>query len=100
MDDELLIALIVLWISTTSALVAFMYMFFSHDGESFHPHSVDVDTRHHLFVVVSSTTECKYDFAVKSISTFAAPRGSSSSKYLTTLVCFLLYSFLSYTYII
>lgn len=58
-------------------------------GEAFHPHSVDVDHRHKLFVVVSSKTECKKDFAIKSISEFAAPRGSSSSKYFSSITTML-----------
>ena len=85
MDTELLIALCVLWLSTTVALIIFLTMWFFNDLEAFHPHSVDVDKRHHMFLVVSSTTECKMDFAVKSISAFAAPRGSSSSKYFTVI---------------
>ena len=46
---------------------------------------MEVDHRHKLFVVVASKTECKYDCAVKSISAFVAPRGSSSSKQFTVL---------------
>ena len=85
MDNELLIALCVLWLSTTAAMVIFLKMWFLNDGEAFHPHSIDIEHRHNQFVVVSSTTECKYDCAVKSISAFVAPRGSSSSKQFTVL---------------
>lgn len=85
MDKELFIALCVLWVSTTCALIVFLNMWFFNEGEAFHPHSIDVDHRHKLFVVVGSTTECKHDFAVKSISAFVAPRGSSSSKQFTVL---------------
>lgn len=87
MDSELLIALLVLWTSTTIALVAFLRMWFSNKGESFHPHSVDIEHRHNFFLVVNSKTFCKYDCPVKSISLFVAPRGSSSSKYFTVLSC-------------
>lgn len=85
MDPELLVALIVFWISTTAALVTFLMMWFANDGEAFHPHSVDVDTRHSLFAVVNSETKCKYDFVVKNISAYVAPRGSSSSKQFTAI---------------
>ena len=85
MDQELLIALIMLWCSTTTALVSFLRMWFSYAGESFHPHSVDVEHRHGLFLVVNSKTVCKLDCTVKSISAFVAPRGSSSSKQFTVL---------------
>lgn len=86
MDAELLLALAILWASTTGALIAFFFMWFFNEGESFHPHSVEIDHRHSLFVVVHSETCCKTDCAVKSISTFVAPRGSSSSKQFTVLV--------------
>jgi hypothetical protein len=86
MDQELLLALMVLWLSTTLSIIVFMAMWFFNEGESFHPHSVDIDHRHSLYVVVSSRTECKLDCAVKSISAFVAPRGSSSSKQFTVLV--------------
>lgn len=86
MDEQLLIALAVLWISTTSALVVFFRMWFAYNGEAFHPHSTDVELRHNLFLVVNSKTVCKHDFVVKSISSFVAPRGSSSSKIFTVLI--------------
>lgn len=86
MDGELLIALVVLWFSTTFALVTFLRMWFGDDGAAFHPHSVDVEHRHSSFLVVHSTTFCKIDCPVKSISTFVAPRGSSSSKQFTVLI--------------
>lgn len=38
-----------------------------------------------MFLVVAGRTECKTDCAVKSISEFAAPRGSSSSKNFASL---------------
>ena len=85
MDTELLIALLVLWSSTTAALVIFLSMWFLNEGESFHPHALDIDHRHSLFVVVNSETVCKMDCAVKNISTYVAPRGSSSSKQFTVL---------------
>lgn len=70
-------------------MITFLSMWFFNFGEAFHPHSVDVDHRHKLFLVVCSTTECKLDFAVKSISEFAAPRGSSSSKFFSSIVVFI-----------
>lgn len=85
MDVELLLSLLVLWTATTFALVRFLLLWFSNEGESFHPHSVDVDHRHRSFVVVHSDTLCKLDCAVKSVSTYVAPRGSSSSKQFTVL---------------
>lgn len=85
MDPELLIALCVLWISTTASLCAFLPMWIINDGEAFHPHCVSVDQRHSLFLVVSSETVCKYDCTVASISSFVAPRGSSASKNFTVL---------------
>jgi len=39
-----------------------------------------------MFCVVSSETVCKTDFAVKSISAFVAPRGSSSAKIFSALM--------------
>lgn len=45
------------------------------ESAALHPHAVDVEPRHNLFLVVKSTTICKQDFAVKSISAFVAPRG-------------------------
>lgn len=86
MDQELLVALFVLWCASTSALVSFLRMWFSYAGEAFHPHSVDVEHRHGLFLVVNSRTMCKLDCPVKSISAFVAPRGSSSSKQFTVLI--------------
>ena len=85
MDFELLWALTLLWMGTTSALITFLCMWFKNEGEAFHPHSVDVDHRHALFLVVNSETVCKLDCAVKNISTYVAPRGSSSSKQFTAL---------------
>lgn len=55
-------------------------------GEAFHPHCVDLDQRHKLFQVVKEPTSCKNDCAVKSVSAFIAPRGSSSDKYFTVLI--------------
>lgn len=46
MDFELLIALCVLWMSTTLALISFLSMWFANDGEAFHPHSVDVKSKY------------------------------------------------------
>lgn len=62
-------------------------------GEAFHPHSVgttrdsyrsiitlilhyclDIEWRHDFYQVVKSNTECKKDFAVKSVSEFIAAR--------------------------
>lgn len=86
MDGELLIALLVLWISTTAGLICFLRMWFTQGGEAFHPHSVDVEHRHGTFLVVNSRTVCKHDCVVKSISEFVAPRGSSSSKQFTVLI--------------
>lgn len=85
MDGELFMALVVLWIAAGLASVGFMCMWFANDMSSFHPHSVAMDTRHMLFGVVYSGTECKTDFLVKSISEFVAPRGSTSSKWFTVL---------------
>lgn len=87
MDTELLVALVVLWLSTTTALFFFFRLFLANGGEAFHPHSVDVEHRHHVFLAVNSRTMCKYDCPVKSISTFVAPRGSSSSKQFTVMSC-------------
>ena len=85
MDSELLIALLVLWCGSTMSLIVFLRMWFSDDGEAFHPHSVDVEHRHPTFLVVNSKTVCKKDCAIKSVSAFVAPRGSSSSKHFTAL---------------
>lgn len=87
MDTELLVALAVLWLSTTTSLFFFFRLFLANGGEAFHPHSVDVEHRHHVFLAVNSRTMCKYDCPVKSISTFVAPRGSSSSKQFTVMSC-------------
>lgn len=59
---------------------------FRNRGESFHPHSIEVDARHSMFLVVDGRTRCKPSFVVKSISAFVAPRGSSSNKYFTSLI--------------
>jgi hypothetical protein len=77
MDSELLLALFFLWSATTSALFIFLTLWFGNDKEAFHPHSVDVDSRHYQFLVVKSETLCKEEFAVKSISAFVAPRGKN-----------------------
>ena len=44
---------------------------------------VDLDRRHDMFEVVKRATICKSDCAVKSVSAFISPRGSSSDKYFT-----------------
>ena len=67
------------------ALIIFLKMWFSNDGVAFHPHSVDVENRHPSFLVVNSKTVCKKDCAIKSVSAFVAPRGSSSSKHFTCI---------------
>jgi len=85
MDTVLLSALLVMWVGSTFALVIFLAMWFMNEGEAFHPHSVDAERRHEAYVVVSSRTQCKKDCAVKSISSFVAPRGSSSSKIFSTI---------------
>lgn len=85
MDFELMVCLLILWFSSTMALVCFLSMWLYNEGEAFHPHAVDVDHRHELFLVVKSETQCKKDCAVKNISTYVAPRGSSSSKQFTVL---------------
>lgn len=85
MDAELLFALIVFWFSTSMALAVIMPIMLFNEGDAFHPHSVDVDHRHNLFVVVHSNTHCKTDFCIRSISAFVAPRGSSSSKQFTVI---------------
>lgn len=85
MDTELLIALLVLWCGSTVALIIFLTMWFANDWAAFHPHSVDVEIRHPTFQVVNSKTVCKEDCAIKSVSAFVAPRGSSSSKHFTSL---------------
>ena len=89
MDSELLLALSVLWLNSTLIMLAFICLWLLNEGECFHPHSVCVDKRHRLFSVVSSQTVCQTDFAVKSISSFIAPRGSSSSKFFTALMVML-----------
>lgn len=85
MDAELLMALLVMWTGSTVAMVIFLIMWFANDGAAFHPHSVDIENRHPAFYVVNSRTICKKDCAVKSVSAFVAPRGSTSSKYFTAL---------------
>jgi hypothetical protein len=85
MDNELLLALIIFWLSTTITLFTFLPMWFMNGGAAFHPHSVSLHQRHSLFMVVSSETQCKKDFAVSSISAFVAPRGSTTSKYFAML---------------
>ena len=79
MDQELLIFLGVFWASTTLCLVAYLPMWFANQGESFHPHCVELEQRHSMYSVVGSKTLCKHDFVVSSISSFVAPRGSTSS---------------------
>lgn len=86
MDYELLFALLILWTATTTCLVLFMDLVFNNEEESFHPHCVDVESRHYGFIVVKSATVCKKDCAVKSISAYIAPRGSSSSKYFGSII--------------
>lgn len=86
MDMELLLCLLVLWTASTASIVIFLMMWWCNEGEAFHPHSVDVDHRHKLFLVVRAETQCKMDCMVKNISTYVAPRGSSSSKQFSVLV--------------
>jgi hypothetical protein len=86
MDYELLVALWVLWVASTLCLFACAFMWLMNEGEAFHPHSIDMEWRHDFYQVVKSNTKCKVDFAVKSVSEFIAARGSSSEKYLTTLI--------------
>lgn len=88
MDYELLFALIILWSATTTCLVLFFLLVFNRDDHesAFHPHCVDVESRHNGFIVVKACTTCKPDCAVKSISAFIAPRGSSSSKYFGSIL--------------
>lgn len=85
MDKELLIALWVLWFSSTFLIVIFLRIFLVNDGESFHPHCVEVELRHSSsdFACVCATI-CKPDCAVKHISSYVAPRGSSAAKYFNT----------------
>lgn len=87
MDLDLLLALIVMWVNITAAITVFFSMWFFNNGETFHPHSVDIDHRHSLLAVVHSDSCCKRDCIVKSISCFVAPRGSSCSKFFTVIVC-------------
>jgi len=42
MDPELLLALCILWFSSTAALAFFIFMWLANEGEAFHPHSVEV----------------------------------------------------------
>jgi hypothetical protein len=76
MDFELLMALCVLWISSTICLFTCAFMWLLNDGAAFHPHCVDMELRHGLYSVVRATTVCKTDFAVKSVSEFIAARYS------------------------
>jgi hypothetical protein len=85
MDNELLLALCLFWLSTTITLVSFSFMWFFNEGAAFHPHSVNLHNRHSMFMVVSSETECKDDFCVASISAYVAPRGSTTSKFFAML---------------
>lgn len=86
MDYELLFALIIMWSATSACLAIFISIIFLHEGGAFHPHCVDVESRHAGFIVVKSRTLCKPDCAVKSISAYIAPRGSSSSKYFGSII--------------
>lgn len=86
MDYELLFALFILWTATSTCLALFLLILINNDGGAFHPHCVDVESRHLGFIVVKSCTSCKQDCAVKSISAFIAPRGSSSSKYFGSII--------------
>lgn len=86
MDAELLIALLILWTTSTTAIFTFLYMWFVNDLAAFHPHSIDVEHRHVNFQVVNSTTFCKRDHAIKSISAFVAPPGATSTKHFTVLI--------------
>lgn len=61
-------------------------MWIYNEGEAFHPHAVDMEQRHQMFEVVGSKTKCKNDFAVKSVSEFIAPRGSTSDKHFTVFL--------------
>jgi hypothetical protein len=90
MDAELLIALWVLWLSAWVSCIIAAFMFLFNRGEAFHPHCVDLDRRHDLFQVVKKATICKNDCAVKSVSAYISPRGSSSDKYFTVSVQVLL----------
>ena len=74
MDYELLFAICILWIASTILLFMCAFMWIYNNGEAFHPHSVAMERRHSLYEVVASKTECKPDFALKSISEFIAPR--------------------------
>jgi hypothetical protein len=92
MDAELLIALWVLWLSVWIACLTAALMWTFNRGEAFHPHCVELQRTHRLFQVVQAATECKRDCAVKSVSAFISPRGSSSDKYFTVIVCGMIYS--------
>lgn len=74
MDFELLMALMVLWCSSTICLFTCAFMWLMNEGEAFHPHSVDIERRHDFYEVVKSNTRCQTDFAVKSVSEFIAAR--------------------------
>ena len=71
---------------TIDVCVLLVLLRFRNLGESFHPHSIEVDSRHSMFLVVGDRTRCKPSFVVKSISAFVAPRGSSSNKHFTALI--------------
>jgi len=86
MDFELSMALLALWFASTMALFIAAIMFLHNSGEAFHPHSIVMDRRHQFFAVVGANTVCKTDFAVKSVSAYFAPRGSTSDKIFTVLI--------------
>ena len=71
--------LYVFWTSCSLCLICYLPMWFANQGESFHPHCVTLEQRHSLYSVVGAKTICKHDFVVSSISSFVAPRGSTSS---------------------
>ena len=86
MDNELLIALWVLWFSSTFLIVIMLRVIFMNDSEAFHPHSVELEARHGSFACVGATV-CKRDCAVKHISSYVAPRGSTSAKFFLAACC-------------
>lgn len=85
MDSELLLFLWVFWSGTTFCLICYLPMFFANRGESFHPHCVSLCYRHVMYEVVDARTECKFSHVVSSISSFVAPRGSTSSNFFKML---------------
>lgn len=85
MDSELLLFLWVFWSGTTLCLICYLPMFFANRGESFHPHCVSLRYRHVMYEVVDARTECKFSHVVSSISSFVAPRGSTSSNFFKML---------------